>query len=58
MPTFKDHTDQFTFGINWYLNYWVKYQTNFSVDRLKDPSVAGQAPQNFFVVLNRLQFRF
>jgi phosphate-selective porin len=58
VATFNDHTDQFTFGLNWYLNYWVKYQANFSVDRLKDPSVTGQVPQNFFVFLNRLQFRF
>jgi len=40
------------------MNYWVKYTTNFSVDRLKDPSVNGQPPQTFFAVLNRLQFRF
>lgn len=58
VPTFSNHTDQFTFGVNWYLNYLVKYQVNFSVDRLKEPSVAGQEPQNFFVVLQRLQFRF
>ncbi len=58
VPTFDSHTDEFTFGLNWYLNNWVKYQTNFNVDRLKDPSVTGQEPQNFFVLLNRLQFRF
>ncbi len=58
VPTFNDHTDQFTAGVNWYLNYWVKYQVNLSVDRLKAPSVTGQEPQNFFVLLNRLQFRF
>jgi phosphate-selective porin OprO and OprP len=58
VPTFDSHTDEFTFGVNWYLNNWVKYQANFNVDRLKDPSVTGQEPQNFFVLLNRLQFRF
>jgi phosphate-selective porin len=58
VPTFNNHTDQFTFGVNWYLNYLVKYQVNFSVDRLKDPSVTGQEPQTYFVVLQRLQFRF
>lgn len=58
VPTFDDHTDQFTFGLNWYLNYWIKYQVNVSVDRLKEPSVGGQEPQNFTVLLNRLQFRF
>jgi hypothetical protein len=25
---------------------------------LKEPSVTGQVPQNFVVLLNRLQFRF
>ena len=58
VPTYNDHTDQFTIGVNWYLNNWIKYQLNFLVDRLKDPSVTGQVPQNFFVVENRLQFRF
>src|SRR6266851_6258340 len=58
VPTFNNHTDQFTVGVNWYLNYLVKYQVNLSVDRLKDPSVTGQEPQTFFVVLQRLQFRF
>jgi phosphate-selective porin/molybdopterin converting factor small subunit len=58
VTTFDEHTDQFTGGINWYLNYWVKYQFNLSVDRLTAPSVAGQVPQNFFVFLNRMQFRF
>lgn len=58
VPTFDRHTDEFTFGLNWYLNNWLKYQANFLVDRLKDPSVTGQEPQNFFVMENRLQFRF
>jgi phosphate-selective porin len=58
VPTYINHTDQFTVGLNWYLNYWVKYQVNVSVDRLKEPSVSGQVPQNFVVLLNRLQFRF
>lgn len=58
VSTFIDHTDEFTFGLNWYLNYWVKYQVNVAVDRLKEPSVLGQEPQNFIVVMNRIQFRF
>lgn len=58
VPTFNQHTDQFTFGLNWYLNYWVKYQMNLSIDRLSSPSVSGQVPQNFPVLLQRLQFRF
>ncbi|HEY6349856.1 MAG TPA: porin [Candidatus Angelobacter sp.] len=58
VPTFEGHTDGFTTGVNWYLNYWVKYQANFAVDRLPQPSTTGALPQNYFVVLQRLQFRF
>jgi phosphate-selective porin len=58
IPTFNDHTDEFTVGLNWYPNYWVRYQVNFNVDQLKDPSTIGVLPQNYFVVLQRLQFRF
>ena len=52
------HTDQFTFGLNWYPNYWVKYQVNVNIDRLKQPSTTGALPQNFTVLLQELQFRF
>jgi len=52
------HTDQFTFGFNWYLNYWVKYQFNVNIDRLKQPSTTGQLPQDFTVLMQELQFRF
>ncbi|MFZ3211939.1 MAG: porin [Terriglobales bacterium] len=52
------HTDQFAFGINWYPNYWVKYQFNVNIDRLKQPSTIGQLPQNFTVLMQELQFRF
>ncbi len=59
VPTFDNHTDAFTFGLNWFLNYWVKYQVNFGVDRLQQVSInTGAVPQNYFVVLQRLQFRF
>jgi len=58
VPTFDYHTDEFTFGVNWYLNYWVKYVVDLNVDRLKDPNTIGSLPQNYYVVLQRLQFRF
>jgi phosphate-selective porin len=58
VPTFDYHTNEYTVGLNWYPNYWVKYVLNVSVDQLKDPSVLGAEPQNFFVVMQRLQFRF
>jgi phosphate-selective porin OprO/OprP len=58
VPTFNDHTKEYTIGLNWYPNYWVKYVLNLGIDQLKEPSVIGQEPQNFYVVMQRLQFRF
>lgn len=58
VPQYDYHTDQFSFGINWYLNYWVKYQFNVNLDRLKQPSTIGQEPQTFTVLMQELQFRF
>ncbi len=53
-----DHTDQFTAGVNWYLNYWVLVKSEVSLDRLREPSVAGILPHNYYVFLETLQFRF
>lgn len=58
VPQYNYHTDEITFGINWYLNYWVKYQFNVNVDQLHQPSTTGQLPQNFFALTQELQFRF
>jgi phosphate-selective porin len=58
VPTYIAHTDEVTMGLNWYPNYWVKYMVNVGVDQLKQPATTGQLPQNFVVVLQRLQFRF
>jgi len=58
VPQYNYHTYQWTFGINWYLNYWIKYQFNVNVDQLKQPSVTGQVPQNFVALTQELQFRF
>ncbi|MFZ1008164.1 MAG: porin [Candidatus Sulfotelmatobacter sp.] len=58
VPTYDYHTDEITFGLSWYPNYWVKYMVNVGVDQLHQPSVTGQEPQNFFVIMQRLQFRF
>jgi len=58
VPTYDFHTDEITFGLNWYPNYWVKYMVNVGVNQLHQPSTTGQVPQNFFVILQRLQFRF
>jgi len=58
VPTYDYHTDEITFGVSWYPNYWVKYMVNVGIDQLHQPSATGQEPQNFFVVMQRLQFRF
>ena len=58
VPTFSDHTDQFTVGFNWYLNYWVLLKSDFNINQLKDPSVQGILPRNYFVLIEGIQFRF
>ncbi len=58
VPTYNYHTDEITMGVTWYPNYWVKYQVNLGIDQLRDPSTIGAVPQNYYVVLQQLQFRF
>jgi phosphate-selective porin len=58
VPTFDYHTFEYTVGLNWYPNYWVKYVFNLGIDQLKEPNTNGNLPQNYFVVTQRLQFRF
>src|ERR1700691_80681 len=57
-PGFADRTDQFSFGGNWYLNYWVLVKSEVNLDRLQQPSVQGILPHNYYVFLETLQFRF
>jgi phosphate-selective porin OprO and OprP len=58
VPGFNDHTFEYTVGLNYYPNYWVKYVLNVGIDQLKEPSTIGALPQNYYVVEQRLQFRF
>jgi phosphate-selective porin OprO/OprP len=58
VPQYDYHTDEITLGLNWYVNYWVKYQVNVNLDQLHQPSTAGQVPQTFYAVTQELQFRF
>jgi hypothetical protein len=58
VPTFSDHTLQWTVGFNWYLNYWVLVKSDFNINQLKDPSVQGILPRNYYVFLEGIQFRF
>jgi phosphate-selective porin len=58
VPAFSAHTDQFSMGVNWYLNYWMLVKFDLNMDRLHDPSVGGVLPQNYYVATQGLQFRF
>ena len=58
VPTFSDHTNQISAGLNWYLNYWVLVKSDLNIDQLKNPSVQGILPRNYFVFLEGIQFRF
>jgi phosphate-selective porin len=58
VPSFSDHTDQLTAGFNWYLNYWVLVKSDFNLNQLKNPSVQGILPRNYFVFVEGIQFRF
>lgn len=58
VPAFSAHTDQFSMGFNWYLNYWILLKVDLNIDRLHDPSVQGILPQNYYVAVQGLQFRF
>jgi len=58
VPTYSYNTDQITMGFNWYLNYWVKYQFNFNINQIKQPTVTGQPSGNVYVFLQELQYRF
>jgi phosphate-selective porin len=58
VPTFSDRTEQISAGFNWYLNYWVLLKTDLNINRLRNPSVQGILPQNYYVILQGIQFRF
>jgi phosphate-selective porin OprO/OprP len=58
VPEYKNYTDQLTVGVNWYLNYWTLYKLDLDIDQLRQPSVEGFLPQNYYVVIQQIQFRF
>jgi phosphate-selective porin OprO/OprP len=58
VPSYLNNTDQITVGVNWYLNYWMIYKVDLDIDQLRQPSVQGILPQNYYVVIQQIQFRF
>jgi hypothetical protein len=58
VPTYSDHTNQITAGLNWYLNYWVLVRSDLNINQLVNPSVQGILPRNYLVFLEGIQFRF
>jgi hypothetical protein len=58
VPTYSDHTNQITAGLNWYLNYWVLVRSDLNINQLANPSVQGILPRDYLVFLEGIQFRF
>jgi phosphate-selective porin OprO and OprP len=58
VASYLNNTDQITVGVNWYLNYWMLYKVDLDIDQLRQPSVQGILPQNYYVVIQQVQFRF
>lgn len=56
----RNRADQFSTGVNWYLNSYMRYMFDFNVERIKNPvsSPVPLAPQSFLSILQRIQFRF
>lgn len=56
----RGHADQFSTGFNWYPNAFVRYLFDVNVERLREPvtSPVALAPQNFFSIISRVQFKF
>ena len=58
-PSYQNSVDEISAGVNWYLTQTVKYDVDLNVYRDKDAATVGGAPpQNFVVILQRVQFRF
>ena len=51
--------EAYTFGLNWWLTKFVRYQSNFILERFRDP---GRAPtpgkRDHFSFLSRMQVIF
>lgn len=51
--------ESFTFGVNWWLNPFVRFQSNLVYERFEDPARAARPGRRGHVgFLSRMQFRF
>ena len=58
-PDIANSVDELSAGLNWYPTNLVRYALDFNLYRVKDAAtVGGAVPQNFLVVLQRVQFKF
>jgi phosphate-selective porin len=58
-PNIGNSVDELSAGLNWYPTNLVRYALDFNLYRVKDAATVGGAlPQNFLVVLQRVQFKF
>jgi len=54
-----NRADAFTFGVNWWLTKFVRYQSNFVFERFKDPARAATPGESgHFAYLSRMQVIF
>ena len=55
----SNRAETFYFGPNWYMNRFMKYNLDLGFERYKDPLRSPKpGDNNFFVILNRIQFAF
>ncbi len=53
-----NRSDSYLFGVNWYMNRFVKQVVDIGWERFSDPLRSPAADGDFFVVLSRLQVAF
>lgn len=54
-----NRAEAYTFGVNWWLTQFVRYQSNFVLERFRDPArAATPGERNTFSYLTRLQVIF
>ncbi len=54
----RNRADVYTIGINWWLNKFVRYQSNFSFERFREPPDPSTSETSNFASLSRIQVYF